>query len=36
MARGKARKAHEQLADHYQELVKSIDEFDRMPGRPEG
>lgn len=33
---GKARKAHQQLADRYHELVNSPDEFDRLPGTPGG
>ena len=33
-ARGKARKAHEQLADRYHELVSSADEVDRLPESP--
>lgn len=35
-SRGKARKAHEQLADRYHELVNSSDEFDCLPGTPDG
>jgi hypothetical protein len=33
---GKARKAREQLADRYHELVSSSDEFDRLQVTPEG
>jgi hypothetical protein len=35
-ARGKARKAHEQLADRYHELVRSADELDRLSEEPHG
>lgn len=35
-SRGKARKAHEQLADRYHALVNSSDEFDRLPGTSDG
>jgi hypothetical protein len=35
-ARGKARKAHEQLAVRYHERVRSADELDRLSEEPHG